>query len=156
MVINTRSREGACRLRQGGWSRFPAAHVEHARLVHSIRARKQAVPIDGSKQRPNRNGADICAHGPKRAGGAPDLHEPPQLLITSSSRKSCGAGARAAAAADARPQRQIETGLEGVAGDAAEALREALGIAVVAPGADLRAPGHRIPSRVGPLDGARI
>src|SRR3954463_2208270 len=82
MVINTRSREGACRLRQSGWSWFPAAHVEHARLVHLIGACKEAVPIYGSKQRPNGNGAHICACGAKRAGRAPDLHEPPQLLIT--------------------------------------------------------------------------
>src|SRR3954463_397914 len=49
MGIDTLSREGACRLRQSGWPRVPAAHVEHARLVHLIGAREQAVPIYGSK-----------------------------------------------------------------------------------------------------------
>ena len=34
--------------------------------------------------------------------------------------------------------------------------RRTLGVAVVAPGADLRAPGHGVPGRVGPLDGGRI
>src|SRR5215218_8344582 len=82
MVIDTLSRERACRLCQSGWSRFPAADVEHARLVHLIGARKQAVPINSSKQRPNRNGAHICACAAKRACRAPDHHEPPQLLIT--------------------------------------------------------------------------
>src|SRR6266446_4910613 len=51
-----------------------------------------------------------------------------------------------------RAQGQIEARLEWVTGCTAKPLREALGIAVIASGADLRAAGDGIPGRVSPLD----
>ena len=49
---------------------------------------------------------------------------------------------------------QIKVGRKRVSLDAAETLGKALGIAMVATGADLRAAGDRVPSAVSPLDGA--
>ena len=49
---------------------------------------------------------------------------------------------------------QVEARLERVSLDATKTLRKALGIAMVATGANLRAAGDRVPSAVSPLDGA--
>ena len=49
---------------------------------------------------------------------------------------------------------QIKAGLERVPLDASEALGKALGIAMVATGADLCAAGNGVPGAVGPLDSA--
>lgn len=51
---------------------------------------------------------------------------------------------------------KVEALLEGVARDAAEALREALGVAVRAARTDLGASEHRVPGGVGPLDRALV
>jgi len=51
-----------------------------------------------------------------------------------------------------RAQRQVEAALEGMAGHTAESFGEPLGVAAIAPGADLRAARHRVPRRVGPFD----
>lgn len=51
------------------------------------------------------------------------------------------------------PQCEIEPAFEWMSHDSAEALRKPFRIAIVAAGADLRAAGYGIPSRVGPLDG---
>src|SRR5262249_44663426 len=55
-----------------------------------------------------------------------------------------------------RSECKVEAVLEGMVWRAAEALREALGIAVVTARADLRATRHRIPRRVRPLDGRAV
>ena len=52
-----------------------------------------------------------------------------------------------------RPQAEVEALLVGMPRDAAPALREGLGVAVLAPRADLVAAGHGVPRRVRPLDG---
>src|SRR5665213_1901976 len=49
-------------------------------------------------------------------------------------------------------ERQVEAALERVAGHAAEALRERLGVAVIAAGANLRAAGDGVPGRIRPFD----
>ena len=51
-----------------------------------------------------------------------------------------------------RNQPDVEAKLEGMPGHATEALRERLRVAVLAPGADLRATADGVPGRVGPLD----
>ena len=51
-----------------------------------------------------------------------------------------------------RPKREVEAALERMAGHSAKPLGEALGIATIAAGADLAAPGYRIPSRIRPFD----
>ena len=51
-----------------------------------------------------------------------------------------------------RHQAWREAVLVRVAGNAAEAFSERLGVAVFAAGADFEAPTHGVPSRLGPLD----
>src|SRR6266487_2185501 len=51
------------------------------------------------------------------------------------------------------PELQVEAALVGMAGDAAEALGEGLGVAVSAARADLAAAGDRVPAGTGPASG---
>jgi hypothetical protein len=54
------------------------------------------------------------------------------------------------------PQRQIEAKRKGMARNAAKPLREALGVAVIAPATDLSATRYRVPGHVSPFDCATI
>jgi hypothetical protein len=51
-----------------------------------------------------------------------------------------------------RDKADVEPLFKGVSWNATKALRESLGIAILAARADLRAATHRIPGRVGPFD----
>jgi hypothetical protein len=55
-----------------------------------------------------------------------------------------------------RPKGQVKARLKRVTRRAAPALGKPLSVAVIAPGADLRAAGDRVPSGIGPLDGALV
>src|SRR5262245_35941696 len=50
------------------------------------------------------------------------------------------------------PHRQVKAVLKGMAMCAPETFGKSLCVAVVAAGTDLRAPRHRVPRRIGPLD----
>src|SRR5947209_20530889 len=64
-----------------GWSRSRRAQIVNARLVMTIFARQQIVPVVCSQKRPCRYGAHRLALAPQTFRTIPDLFEPAQLLF---------------------------------------------------------------------------
>jgi hypothetical protein len=77
------NRQQACRFCQTGWAGARGARVEGARLVATLLARHETVPITGAKQGPGRDRAHVDATYARRACCHPRFVQPPQLLLAS-------------------------------------------------------------------------
>src|SRR5690606_5107728 len=67
--------------RELGGAREAGADVEGAGLVAAGLAGDHAVPVEGAKERPGGDGADVDAELATLTRGGPQLVEPPDLLV---------------------------------------------------------------------------